>query len=168
MDRRPLPRRRHALTGRPLERNETHFHLWPGTDRPRPHSIRPETLSGSRKRTREKSSLPSRSLHAPEASMNSNAPTNVFHPETPALITPSLPVANAQMSQSENTSPPCPPVPSVVKAFLIALCEPLRPLRFKIFVCLASYPKWLNVSFFVAHANAAQTISPRLRVEQLF
>jgi len=97
--------------------------------------------------------------------MNSNAPTNVFHPETPALITPSLPVANAQMSQSENTSPPCPPVPSVVKVFLAALYE---SSRFKIFVCLASCPKWLNVSFFVAHTNAAQTISPRLRVEQLF
>jgi len=102
--------------------------------------------------------------------MNSNAPTNVFNPETPALITPNtvFPVATSPMSRSENARPPCPPVPSVVKAFLIALCEPLRPLRFKIFVCLASYPKWLNVSFFVAHANAAQTISPRLRVEQLF
>ena len=99
--------------------------------------------------------------------MNSNAPTNVFNPETPALITPNtvFPVATSPMSRSENARPPCPPVPSVVKVFLAALYE---SSRFKIFVCLASYPKWLNVSFFVTHTNATQTISPGLRVEQLF
>ena len=70
MDRRPLPRRRHAPARRPLKRHETHLHLRPRTNRPRPNPIRPETFSGSRERTRKKSSLPSRSLYAPEASMN--------------------------------------------------------------------------------------------------
>ena len=81
------------------------------------------------------------------------------------LIAPNdlLPITAPRLSRSENTSPPCPSVPSVVKAFLIALCEPSRPLRFKIFVCLASYPKWLNVSFCRTY-QYRQKVSPPLRV----
>ena len=168
MDRRPLPRRRHAPARRPLKRHETHLHLRPRTNRPRPNPIRPETFSGRRERTRKKSSLPSRSLYAPEASMNSKAPTNVFHPETSALGAPSNPFSEvaAQISRFAQALPPCPPVSSVVKAFLAALCE---PLRFKIFVCLASCPR---VERFVLSqilvCPKGFSAPPCLRGEQLF
>ena len=81
------------------------------------------------------------------------------------LIAPNdlLPITAPRLSRSENTSPPCPSVPSVVKAFLIALCEPSRPLRFKIFVCLASYPKWSKVSLCRTY-QYRQKVSPPLRV----